>query len=610
MVDNRVDRPEWRKCLLGEVALLAWLALAIAGGCSKDAMNGPEQPDDSGSEAADTGTPRPTMRDGGTPSPDGETPSTSHLDGNVPSEAGPDGGGDSGLDGGASPDCDQDCGARGTCMQGACECAEGYAGAGCEDCADDFVRSADSLSCVASLCAPDSCPKNWSCNPATGACCATDCTRGATTCSDGKLQRCVAGNVAGCNIWSVPESCGSAGCRDDNACASPDGIRIDQWGSPDMELVYGVAATSSGAALVVGSTVGMIDGQTPSMGQDIFVSARHEDPTKNWTRLWSTPGPDFGQAVVPAPDGAFYLAGGVEGGAHVSRWTAGAVMDWSQPTAEVGVFSDRPYGLARDASGNLYVAGRARGGADAPLGGDDALLTKLDAAGVILWSVRWGTTMDERLNAVAVDASGVYTAGYTQGAMGGGDNAGDWDAFVAKHDLSGKHVWTRQFGSDAADEATALAISPSGALYVGGISLGTMPGTGGPGAFLGKWGTDGTPMWLETWGGYNAAARGVAVETEGSVLVVGWTLAAFGGAELVGKRDVFITRWQHATGGPTQTWSAIYGTDEDDLAYGLALAPGGIGLIAGHTKGAFPGYSQQSQSAFLLRVPLPPAGQP
>ena len=82
---------------------------------------------------------------------------------------------------------------------------------------------------------------------------------------------------------------------------------------------------------------------------------------------------------------------------------------------------------------------------------------------------------------MAVDASGVYVAGFTFGTLPGQTSAGGWDAFVRKYDATGTELWTRQFGTTSLDAANGVAVDASG-VYVAGCTDGTLPGqtsTGG-----------------------------------------------------------------------------------------------------------------------------------
>src|SRR5262249_56504179 len=76
---------------------------------------------------------------------------------------------------------------------------------------------------------------------------------------------------------------------------------------------------------------------------------------------------------------------------------------------------------------------------------------------------------------VAVDASGVYVAGETEGTLPGQASAGDVDAFVRKYDAAGNELWTRQFGTGRGDEAPGVAVGGSG-VYAAGHPFRTLLG--------------------------------------------------------------------------------------------------------------------------------------
>src|SRR6185503_4205367 len=101
------------------------------------------------------------------------------------------------------------------------------------------------------------------------------------------------------------------------------------------------------------------------------------------------------------------------------------------------------------------------------------------------WSKAMGSTGDDRLNAMVVDASGnLITTGYYTGTVdfagGGGDlnsihssfaYLGTYtkDMFVAKYDSAGRHLWSKSFGNDGNSEmGQAVAVDASGNIYIAG----------------------------------------------------------------------------------------------------------------------------------------------
>ncbi len=159
--------------------------------------------------------------------------------------------------------------------------------------------------------------------------------------------------------------------------------------------------------------------------------------------------------------------------------TRGARQGWS--TFLGGSGTDTAQAVAADSAGNLYVAGSSGASWGEPLrahaGGDDAFVAKLSAAGVLQWVTFLGSSDDDAAEAVAVDATGdVWVAGTSDATWGSPLNAhagGDHDGFVARLDTSGNLVWHTFLGSSLADEAKALAVSETGAVFVAGTSKGT-----------------------------------------------------------------------------------------------------------------------------------------
>jgi hypothetical protein len=98
---------------------------------------------------------------------------------------------------------------------------------------------------------------------------------------------------------------------------------------------------------------------------------------------------------------------------------------------------------------------------------------------------------DERNALVAADASGnAYVVGSTSESLDGNVNAGAADMFIAKYTSLSKHAWTRQLGTSAADNATAVAVDPNGDVYVAGSTSGGLDGyinAGGTDLFVVKY---------------------------------------------------------------------------------------------------------------------------
>src|SRR5258706_7984740 len=78
--------------------------------------------------------------------------------------------------------------------------------------------------------------------------------------------------------------------------------------------------------------------------------------------------------------------------------------------------------------------------------------------------------------AIAVDDTGIYVGGDTQGTLSAQSGAPPGPhAFVRKYDPKGTEVWTREFGTGHSDEVLALASGAAGAFAAGDTTVTAPP---------------------------------------------------------------------------------------------------------------------------------------
>ncbi|MBI2819368.1 MAG: SBBP repeat-containing protein, partial [Acidobacteria bacterium] len=165
------------------------------------------------------------------------------------------------------------------------------------------------------------------------------------------------------------------------------------------------------------------------------------------------------------------------------------------------------------------------------LGGFSGLLFLPNTAHsqTIEWIRQFGSTSNDWANRVAVDTSGVYVAGLTNGALPGQTSAGLEDAFLRKYEDSGNELWTRQFGSESSDVALGVAVNATDVYVVAYTKDTLLGGTVGRDAFVGKYDTNGNESWTRPFGSTSYdEAWGVAVDATG-VYVAGITGGALPG---------------------------------------------------------------------------------
>jgi hypothetical protein len=140
---------------------------------------------------------------------------------------------------------------------------------------------------------------------------------------------------------------------------------------------------------------------------------------------------------------------------------------------------DRGTALIVSKDGFIYCAGRFSAGASFgtltlnAVGAEDAFLTKYSKNGDFVWAKAMGGASHEEALALAEGAEGnIFIAGYFQGTADFDNNKLsslsiiNSDMFLAKYSPDGNCLWTKGFGGVLSDQASALHIPASGAIYM------------------------------------------------------------------------------------------------------------------------------------------------
>jgi uncharacterized protein (UPF0548 family)/fibronectin type 3 domain-containing protein len=345
-----------------------------------------------------------------------------------------------------------------------------------------------------------------------------------------------------------------------------------QFGTIQGDAAVGAAVDASGV-YVAGRTFGTLPGQVGAGGWDAFIEKFDTNGNVVWISQFGSPGEERSTAIAAGASGVY-----------ITGWTTG------------------------------ILPGQAR------IGGYDAFLLKYDTNGNVQWTRQFGTVAYDDSYGVAVDASGVYVAGETCGTMPGETAAGGCDAYIRKYDVNGALMWTRQLGSSQEERVAAVAVDASG-VYIAGQTYGTFPGQTSAGswdAFLGRYDVDGAILWIRQFGtAYVQVPNGVAVDTSG-VYVAGWTQATFPGQTSAGYDDVFLRKYD---GAGNILWTRQFGTTGyDDYCNGAFASCGALAIdatgmyYAGSTSGTFPGQTSSGRAdaflASLTQIPAQPPGPP
>lgn len=249
---------------------------------------------------------------------------------------------------------------------------------------------------------------------------------------------------------------------------------------------YILKLNATGSALLYSTYFG---GSGTDRGSQMAV-----DPSGNATLVGYTNSVDFPTQDATQPD----LAGNFD--VFIAKFNADAsALTYS--TYLGGAGDDKGYGVALDTGGNAYLTGQTASNnfptlnpyqpafstcGTAPC--YDAFVTKLSQAGALAYSTYLGGANDDRGLSIAVNANGnAYVAGFTASTNfpvknpSQGNNAGSYDAFVAKLNAAGNALsYSTYYGGSSSDSESnnitysgGLALDSAGNAYIAGFTFST-----------------------------------------------------------------------------------------------------------------------------------------
>ena len=251
----------------------------------------------------------------------------------------------------------------------------------------------------------------------------------------------------------------------------------------------------------------------------------------------------------------------------VVKYDSSGTPQWARRMA--GVNSEPANSVSIDSSGNIIVVGRYNSNPLNIFAGngstvlftlaytgngltDESFVVKYDSSGTPLWARRLSGALNEVASSVSIDSSGniIVSGNYTSRPMNvlaanGStlftlDNPGTntTDGFVVKYDSSGTPQWARRIGNGTAnDSIQSLSVDSSGNVIVVGEYISSNIGISGASgsepfslantngnsdAFVVKYDSSGTPLWVRRLGGTGSErASSVSTDSSGDIIVFG-----------------------------------------------------------------------------------------
>jgi hypothetical protein len=362
-----------------------------------------------------------------------------------------------------------------------------------------------------------------------------------------------------------------------------------------------------------------------------------------WAKGFGGSSSDTGYGIATDSAGNAYVAsdftGTVAFGA-ISLTASGSSSDLAllKVAADGNVLSATRFGganfdyakaVAVDTSDNVILAGEfmtstVMGGTTlTSAGSKDISLLKVNSAGALQWSKRFGGTSSDSVYGLTTDADGnILISGDFSGSITFGTttltSSGGRDGFLAKLNPSGSPLWAMKIGGTGNDTAYAVTVAASGQFVVGGsffltASFGAISriSAGGTDGFAMGISSAGSVQWVSRFGGSsNDSTRAVAVDSTGAACVAGnfaGTDATFGTEVLAseGLDDAFVVRLD-VTNGAFLTVKQCGGAGAD-AGLGLAADPFGSLYLSGAYSGTayFDGntlITPQGPDAFVAKL--------
>lgn len=277
-------------------------------------------------------------------------------------------------------------------------------------------------------------------------------------------------------------------------------------GGPGTDMVGGVAVVPSGGVVLAGAYVGTTDfggGPLAAVGEDVFVVRLDADGNHVWSKQFGGPNAQMAYTIATSATGAIAIAGEFVGsldfgsGPIASASGSDAYVALLDPNGSLLFVRSFPgpgpqivTGVAVGVGGDVFVTGAFGmsidlGSGPAPsAGGKDVFVAKLDPQGKTVFGRTFGGKGDQMGHGIAADPDGgaVFVGDFANSIdFGGGPltSAGLADAFVAKVDAAGAHVYSHGYGSAGVDLGSAVAIDAAGSARVGGFYAGAVNFGGG-----------------------------------------------------------------------------------------------------------------------------------
>jgi len=361
----------------------------------------------------------------------------------------------------------------------------------------------------------------------------------------------------------------------------------NRYGGPSAgpDYAYALAVGNNGSVFVTGGS------RTPAGNNECATIGYSHEGLPMWTNRFATEnaGDSTGLGVAVDSNGSVFVTG-----TATIKYSNTGVPVWTNATAQgkaiavdrngsaiitgYGTIAYSGNGVARwangdsasalavDTNGNVFVTG-TRG-----LGGFAYVYetSKYSPTGIPVWTRAYsGTATNDFSMSVAISGDNVFVTGYSRAGE-------DSDFATVSYSSAGVSMWTNRYNGGPGnydDQATAIAVGPSGGVFVTGNS--------GYEFATVAYSSSGSPIWTNYYNAgrpeYEHYARALAVDTNGNVFVAGYS-RGFSFFD-------YVTLKYSASG--LILWTNRYdGTrNQNDYAQDMKVDPAGNIIVTGYSYG-------------------------
>lgn len=326
---------------------------------------------------------------------------------------------------------------------------------------------------------------------------------------------------------------------------------------------YGIGVNKADeTSYSTGFTQGNLAGNTLIGIQDLFVTAI----TPSGSRLWTTTIGNTnatsnvyneGHGLAVDSGGNIIVAGKYNetlNGVYISKIhkisPSGGVL-W---TVSLGPTRTEIADVTSDSLNNIIVTGYTTANlqGNPSVTSNEYFIAKYNSSGTLLWVRQVGGGITNGTRVLVDSLDNILMSGWTTGPVSGQTQNGALDALLVKYDSAGTLLWTRQLGDSTSGSTYgyALSVDANDSPIISGYATGSLPGntvSGTSDAFVAKYSSTGTRLWVRQIGVNNKLTRShaVSVDQNNNVYLIGYTYGNLDG-NTNSQILMFITKYTSA----------------------------------------------------------------